>query len=49
MRPIQVSQSFPGTTVPHRWSHSMKAMAMMCREADVVSALFRMVFIKIPP
>ena len=38
-RPMQVSQSFPWTMVPYRWSHSIKTMAMMCREKDVVSSL----------
>ena len=38
-RPMQVSQSLPGTMVPQRWSHSIKAMARMWRAAEVISNL----------
>jgi hypothetical protein len=37
--PMQVSQSFPGTTVPHKWSHSINSMAIICSENEVVSGL----------
>ena len=40
MRPMQVSQSFPGTIVPHKWSQSMNAIAIKCKEKDVVSKNF---------
>ena len=38
---MQVSQSLPRTTVPHKWSHSINAIAIMCREKEVVSKLQR--------
>ena len=46
-RPTQVSQSLPGTMVPHKWSQSMNAIAMMCKDMEVVSIFNR--FTGIPP
>ena len=40
MRPITVSQVFPGTTVPHKWSHSINAIAIMCNHIEVMPNLF---------
>ena len=37
IRPMQVSQSFPGTIVPQRWSHSINTIAMMCNDMEDVS------------
>jgi len=37
---MQVSHSLPGITLAHRWSQSIKAMASICNDEDVIPNFF---------